>query len=65
MKRLLPHQIKPSTTNGDRLATIAGVTTWASAGMVSHLIPLTTKIGSTPDFVWDANDELVLMEVTL
>lgn len=37
----------------------------APRSSTTHPVPLTTKTGSTPDFVWDANDELVLTEVTL
>ena len=58
------HQIDPSTTNGDILTTVAGETAWASP-TTARLVPLTTKTGSTPELVWDDNDELVLTEVTL
>lgn len=30
MKRVLPHGVEPSTTDGDRLATVDGVTAWAA-----------------------------------
>lgn len=32
MKRLPPHQIEPSTTDGDVLTTVAGKALWASGG---------------------------------
>lgn len=31
--------------------------------IVSALFALTTTVGGAPEFVWDDNDELVLMEV--
>jgi hypothetical protein len=62
--RIKPRQLEPSTTNGDQLVTSGGQVVWG-AGSLARLVPLTTAIGSSPDLVWDGNDELVLTEVTL
>lgn len=37
----------------------------AAIAATAKLMPLTTTVGGVPDLVWDNNDELVLMEVSL
>lgn len=64
MRRLGVHQIDADGTR-DETTYLRGDGTWSSAEDPTALVPLTTTVGGTPDFVWDANDELVLMEVTL
>lgn len=64
MNRLGIHQIDATGTRDDTTY-LRGDGTWSPAEPATQLVPLTTVVGAAPDFVWDANDELVLMEVVL
>lgn len=45
------------TDNGDGTLDLAATTT-------THLVPLTTVVGGVPQLVWDADNQLVLTEVS-
>lgn len=64
MRRLGVHQIDADGVRDDTTY-LRGDGTWSAAEDTTALVPLTTTVGGVPDFVWDDNDELVLMEVTL
>lgn len=56
-------QIDPREIAGFTAAVTAAVTTAVAA--LPKAVPLTTTVGGVPELVWDANNELVLVEVVL
>lgn len=71
--RLRPHQIDPldaaaaTVADGTYVLDVEGglvaglITTGVAA---THLIPLTTSINGVPELVWDADNQLVMTEVS-
>lgn len=68
MQDLHPRGIAPSETDGEIFQTIGGEACWGpppTPPVSSVLVPLTTTTAGLPELVWDANNELVLTEVSL
>lgn len=47
---------------GEVIVTVPAIPTTAGA-LTTAIVPLTTVVAGTPDLVWDASDNLVLIEV--
>lgn len=61
------HNISPGATPAGTYAVqvAGGVVCLVTIPVPRALVPLTMSINGVCDFVWDANDELVLTEVNL
>lgn len=63
MRRLPPHNLEPSTTDGDVLTTEGGKVVWGTGDGGRIVVPLIAVVDGSPEFVFDADNQLVMTEV--